>query len=103
MKMMIITLLLTVGGAAYLARPHATQTSSLMIRFEVDGKEVLDPKFKVLIDVDGYQIEPDYTRQGFVVPKEVGTGQEINVRFKSGEYELFFPSIKSHNFDTEWI
>jgi len=73
------------------------------VRFEVDGKEVAKPNYSILIEVDGRQIEPDYTKTGFVVPKEVSSGQEINLKFKSGEYNLDFSSLKSRHFDTEWV
>lgn len=103
MKVIAISLLLFVSVVACFAKLIVPQTLSLVVRLEVDGKEVLNPIFKILIEADGQQIEPAYTKNGFVVPREISTAKEISLHFKSGKYDLFFPSIKGHNFDTEWL
>jgi hypothetical protein len=104
MKEAAIAILLVTGVIlSGFTQTSKAQTKNVKVRFEVDGKEVAKPNYNILIEVDGRQIEPVYTKMGFVVPKEVSSGQEINLKFKSGKYDLDFSSLKSHHFDTEWI
>jgi hypothetical protein len=104
MKEAAIAILLVTGVIlSGFTQTSKAQTKNVKVRFEVDGKEVAKPNYNILIEVDGRQIEPDYTKKGFVVPEEVSSGQEINLKFKSGEYDLDFSSLKSRHFDTEWV
>src|SRR5262245_14032113 len=104
MKESVIAILLVTGVifSGFTKTPGA-QTKNVKVRFEVDGKEVAKPNYSILIEVDGRQIEPVYTKTGFVVPNELSSGKEINLKFKSGEYDLDFSSLKSSHFDNEWI
>ena len=104
MKESVIAILLVTGVIlSGFSKTPGAQTKNVKLRFEVDGKEVAKPKYSILIEVDGHQIEPVYTKTGFVVPDELSSGKEINLKFKSGEYDLDFASLKSRDFDTEWI
>ncbi|MCI0662323.1 MAG: hypothetical protein L0220_14730 [Acidobacteria bacterium] len=104
MKESVIAILLVIGVIlSGFSKTPGAQTKNVKVRFEVDGKVVVKPNYSILIEVDGRQIEPVYTKTGFVVPNELSSGQEIKLKFKSGEYDLDFSSLKSTHFDTEWI
>lgn len=79
------------------------QTECVKIKFEVDGKEVTDKFFKILINADGQTIEPKFLKGGFVVPPEISDYQKIELRFVSGEYDLLFSSLTKNHFDSEWV
>jgi hypothetical protein len=103
MKEAVLAILLVTGVIlSGFTKTLNAQTKNVKVRFEVDGK-VTKTNYSILIEVDGRQIEPAYTKTGFVVPKEVSSGQVINLKFKSGEYNLDFSSLKSRHFDTEWV
>lgn len=79
------------------------QTECVKIKFEVDGKEVVGQKIKILINADGQTIEPKFLEGGFVVPPEISDYQKIEIRFVSGEYDLLFSSLTKYHFDSEWL
>lgn len=79
------------------------QTNCVKIKFEVEGKEVVGQKFKVLIYFDNRTIEPELTENGFIVPPEIKQHKEVAVRFISGKYDLYFGSVNDFDFESAWI
>jgi hypothetical protein len=88
--MKIVVLLATITGLylGMLSVSTKAQTECVQIKFEIDGKEVVGEKFKVLINADGQTIEPKLLENGFVVPPEASKWQKIQLRVVFGEYEL---------------
>lgn len=80
----------------------SAQSQCVRIKFEVDGKEV-DQKFRVLLYVDNKVMEPTVVGKSFVVPPELKGQEKVNVRFLSGEYDLFFESVYLTKFNTDWV
>jgi hypothetical protein len=103
MKIVVLLVAITALYLAMLSVSTKAQTECVKIKFEIDGKEVVGEKFKVLIDADGQTIEPKLLENGFVVPPEVSNWQKIELRFVSGEYELLFSPLTKYHFDSEWI
>ena len=78
------------------------QTDCVKIKFEVDGKEVKQ-KFKIILYDNNKAIEPLVSENGFTVPLEIRNSEKVNVRFLSGEYDLFFESVYLPKFKTDWV
>lgn len=97
-----LTILITACCIAVLANSVKAQTNCVKVKFEVDGKEVKQ-KFKVVLYVSDKVIEPSVSETGFTVPPEIKEGDEVKVRFLSGEYDLFFDSLHSSKFGTDWV
>lgn len=79
------------------------QTECVKIKFEIDGKEIVGEKFKVVIDADGRTIEPKLLKNGFVVPPEVSNWKKIELRFVFGEYDILLNPLTKYHFDGEWL
>src|SRR5438067_1346367 len=97
----IIVVFFTLCLAA-LPSPVRAESGCVPIKFEVNGKEVAEKKFKILIYADNQTIEPELTENGFIVPAEIKHYKEVSVRFISGDYDLYFSSVNSSDFDSEW-
>jgi hypothetical protein len=80
----------------------SAQSQCVNVKFEVDGKEV-DQKFRVLLYVDNRVIGPTVVGKSFIVPPELKDQEKVNVRFLSGEYDLFFESVYLTKFNTDWV
>lgn len=102
MRLRKLTILITACCIAVLANSVKAQTNCVKVKFEVDGKEIKQ-KFKVLLYVNDKVIEPSVSENGFTVPPEIKEGDEVKVRFLSGEYDLFFDSLHSSKFGTDWV
>jgi hypothetical protein len=103
---MRVTVIIVAIMSFYLAMlPFSTkaQTECVKIKFEIDGKEIVGEKFKVLIDADGQIIEPKLLKNGFIVPPEVNNWQKIELRVVFREYDLRFSQLTKYHFDGEWI
>ena len=78
------------------------QNRCVAVKFEVDSKEA-DQPFKVLLYVDNKVIEPTVAGKSFIVPPELKGQEKVNVRFLSGDYDLFFQSVYMSKFNTDWV
>lgn len=58
------------------------------VKFEVDGKEK-KKNFKIVLYLNNQIIEPLLVEGGFLVPPELKNQEHVDVRFKSGRYDLF--------------
>lgn len=85
-----------------LINPVKAQTDYVKVKFEVDGREVKQ-KFKIMLYVNNQVIEPMVSENGFTTLPEIRSSEKVNVRFVSGEYNLFFDSVDISAFDTDWI
>ncbi|HEX8650989.1 MAG TPA: hypothetical protein VF708_09105 [Pyrinomonadaceae bacterium] len=79
-----------------------TQTERVKINFKVDGKEVEDQEFKILIYAGDKTIEPKLVEHGFIVPPEVSDYEKVDVRLIFGKYDLRIWSLTKHHFDSRW-
>lgn len=102
MRFRELTALILVCCSVMLTNPTNAQTNCVKVKFEVDGKEVKQ-KFKILLYVNNEVIEPLMSENGFTVPPEIRHSEKVNVRFLSGEYNLFFESVYLPKFKTDWI
>jgi hypothetical protein len=78
------------------------QFKYVKLKFEVDGKEIVNPKFKILIYDGNEIIEPRTFGEGFIVPPTVNLNKEVAVRFISGKYDLFFEHVNDFDFKSDW-
>jgi len=99
-------------------KDNSAQKEVKLLNFEVNQQEilvtkrengyfqhqegVLGTKINIIIDVDGYQIEPVYTNEGFLVPDEVYRAKNINVHFLLGDNKFCVPSLTKDNFQASW-
>lgn len=82
--------------------PVKAQANRVKIKFEIEGKEVIGQKFKILIYFDNQVIEPELTGNGFIVPPEITQHDEVGVRFIAGQYDLYFGSVNNFDFESAW-
>lgn len=73
-----------------------------ILKLEVNGKEV-HKDFKVLLYVNGREIEPVREGEGFLVPAELQSCDSVGVRFIWGNHDLIFDSVNVSKFNTDWI
>jgi hypothetical protein len=101
-KLRISLLLLAVSCyfAMFFASAGA-QTDSIKVKFEIDGKRV-EQSFRVLIETEGKIIEPPIVKSSFLVPSEIKGKEKVNVRFLSGEHDLYFEGVYAGKFKTNW-
>lgn len=101
MKSLIAVLLLILGCAISSICVDA-QGNIVELKFEIDGKEIKNPKFKIVIYTDHQVIEPALAKNGFVVPTEIRTQKKVAVRFVSGKYNLYFNPVNDFDFESTW-
>ena len=77
------------------------QTNPVKIKFEVDSKESNQP-FKILLSVERSAIfEPPISDNGIVFPPELRNSKWLQLRFISGEYDLYYENVHISKFDGE--
>lgn len=81
---------------------HAQLPTVKILRFEVDGKEVKED-FKITLYANNQIIEPLRVEDGFIVPPEIRSCENVGVRFLSENYDLVFDQVYLSKFDTDWI
>jgi len=78
------------------------QTDPISVKFEVDRKEVHQP-FKIQISLNGLVLEPKIENGSFVFPSEFLNQEIVDVRFTSGEYDLFYEGVDVSKFNGEIV
>ena len=68
------------------------QSNQIRLRFEVDGK-ITKQSFKITFFVKGSATEAKVTKDGFLVPDNIGDVDRFAVRFESKKYELYFDPV----------
>lgn len=103
MRFIVISLAIVCYCLGALSVSTEAQSQFVRIKFEVDGKEQPDRKYKILINADGHRVEARLIDKSFVVPPEVRNCKKIEVQFVSGEYKLVFTPLTKEHFDSEWV
>ncbi|HEV2915303.1 MAG TPA: hypothetical protein VGX92_18635 [Pyrinomonadaceae bacterium] len=78
------------------------QVAPISVKFKVDGKEVHQP-FKIKISLNGLVLEPKIKNGDFVFPPEFRNQEKVDVRFTSGEYDLFYEGVYVSKINGEMV
>src|SRR5947209_814174 len=103
MRINKLNILVVACCCAMLINSVQAQTRAVKIlKLEVDGREI-HKGFKILLYVNGKEIEPMRNGNSFIIPPELQSCENVGVRFLWGKYNLFFDSVNISKFNTDWI
>ena len=102
-KTLYLLIAICCAGAVVPAKVAFAQDEPIKVKFEINGKESSQP-FKIFLSVGGGAIfKPTITDNSFVLPLELRSAKKVQLRFKSGKYDLDYGEIYLLKFDGEMI